>query len=400
MHIPRAMEAEIKKYIDRKEIIAVIGPRQSGKTTLINKILESREKVKKITLDDIEARNLFENNTDAFIELHVKGYKYLFIDEIQYSGKSGKILKYIYDTENIKIFISGSSAPEISIKSLKHLVGRVFIYELLPLSFQEFLEHKDKKLSALLTKGKTAGLEKQFNKLLDEFVTYGGYPEAVLASDEKEKQLILKNIYNTYFLREIREIFGVSEDYKIANLLKALSLQAGNIISYSELAETTGMKSYETKKFLNILEKTYIAKETLNFHTNKRQELKKSPKIYFHDTGLRNTAINNYSKERTDKGALLENFAFTELTKKGIDAKYWRTKTGAEADFVIEKNSAIIPIEIKAALSKPTIGKSLHSFIEKYKPEKAYIYSLNYTGKRKVQECTVYFKKIIEITNI
>lgn len=400
MYVNRKLEGEISKFLNRKEIIAVIGPRQAGKTTMINKLLDDLENVNKVSFDDIESLHLFENNIYAFIELNVKGFDYLFIDEIQYSMNSGKILKYIYDTQKIKIFISGSSASEISIKSLKYLVGRVFIYQLYPFSFEEFLTFKDEKIKNILLSGKSIGLERKINGLLNEFLTFGGYPEVVLADSIEEKILILKNIYNTYFLREIKEIFGISDDFRLTNLLKALSLQIGNIINYTELSSITNFSEYEVKKYLNILEKTYICFRSLNFHTNKRTELKKSPKIFFFDTGFRNIAINNFKADRIDMGSIRENFVANELVKNGIEFRYWRTTSKSEVDFVIENNNELIPIEVKSSLSKNTIGKALFSFIEKYKPKKVFILSLEFYGERMINKTKVKFLPIMSINSI
>lgn len=400
MYVQRTLEKELNKYIDRKEIIAVIGARQVGKTTLIKQILKKLENVNILSLDDIEVRNLFENDTKNFIELHVKPYDYLFIDEIQYSKDSGQRLKFIYDSTETKIFISGSSASEVSIQSLKYLVGRVFIYHLHTFSFEEYLEFKNKPILNILRKGRVASLQDQFDELLQEFTLYGGYPEVVLAKDNDEKVTILKNMYTTYFLKEVKEILNIADDYKLAKLMKALALQIGNIINYTELSSLTELSVYEVKKYLNILEKTFICKQIKNFHTNKRKELKKSPKIFFYDPGFRNVSIENFSKQRSDLGALHEQFIANELEKKDIKAKYWRTQSGAETDFIIEKEQRIIPLEIKTKISNTVLGKSLYSFIEMYKPEKAYVLSRNYSGKRIINNTTIEFFPLVCINNI
>lgn len=401
MYVERELEKELRKYLDRKEIIAVIGARQVGKTTLIKNILNKLKNVNIITLDDIEARQLFEEDTKNFIRLHVEPYDYLFIDEIQYSKNSGQRLKLIYDTTKTKILISGSSASEISIQSLKYLVGRVFIYHLHPFSFREYLKVKEKNLVPIYDKAEYGtNILERINKHLEEFIIYGGYPEVVLAKNDEEKEIVLKNIHTTYFLKEIKEILNLADDFKLAKLLKALALQIGNVIDYTELATLTELSAYEVKKYLNTLEKTFICKQIKNFHTNKRKELRKSPKIYFQDPGFRNIAIDNFSKQRTDTGALYEQFITNELEKKDIETKYWRTQSGAETDFIIEKQEKIIPIEVKTKINNTVIGKSLFSFIDHYKPEKAYVLSKNYTGKRTINKTKIEFLTIISVNNI
>ncbi len=400
-YLYRELEQTIIKYTNRREIIAIVGPRQCGKTTLISHIISKLENTHKITFDDIEMLEMFEHDLKTFIEIHIKPYRYVFIDEIQYSENSGKHLKFIFDTCKTKIFISGSSATDLSIKSLKFLVGRVFIFNLYPLSFSEYLRYKDPKF--FNTFNEMHFSEVVLNRLnisLKEYLMYGGYPEVVIAEKLEEKQEILKNIYNTYFLREIKQILNLTEDYKLSKLIKALSLQIGSTINYNELCSLTEFSYSDLKKYLNILEKTFICKEARNFHTNRRQELKKSPKIFFVDPGFRNISIRNFSHERSDLGSLHENFIFLELIKKDYEVKYWRTKAKAEVDFVIEKEGKIYPIEVKSIIIDLKIGKSFLSFVGAYRPEKGFILSLGKVGKRKVGKTEILFNPIISISNI
>ncbi len=369
MYIKRNLEEKIKKYIPKKEIIAIIGPRQSGKTTMLKHLLSSYSNVNIITLDDVTTLNLFQNEIDSFIELYVKGFDYVFIDEIQYAQNSGKQLKCIYDTSDVKIFISGSSASEISINSLKFLVGRIFIFELLPLSFGEFLSFKDPKLYSIYKK-KNFGEEitKKIQGYINEFLIYGGYPRVVISEDEEEKITVLKNIYSTLMLREIKDLFEIASEKSLIDLVKALSLQIGNLINYSELCDVSGLQLPKLKKYLNILELLYVSSRCTPFNINPRTEIVKNPKIYFIDLGLRNIIINNFSIERSDIGAMYENLIYSEFLKKEIKLNFWRTKSGAEVDFVYNNE----PIEIK---SVPKIGKSLQSFIKKFSPKNAYVIS-------------------------
>ena len=153
MYIERVLENKIKKYLKRKEIIAVIGARQCGKTTLMKHIFSSLKNSKFISFDDQKILQMFEQDIDFFIKSYVKGVDFLFIDEFQYSKEGGKKLKYIYDSHNTKIIISGSSAAELSIHSLKYLVGRIFIFTLFPLSFNEFLKYKNSRFRQKQSKG-------------------------------------------------------------------------------------------------------------------------------------------------------------------------------------------------------------------------------------------------------
>lgn len=399
MYVKRDIEDKIEKFLFEKEIIAVIGPRQCGKTTLIEQILSKQKgRINKISFDNQKIMSLFEEDPDSFIEKHVKGYDFVFIDEVQYSKKSGKILKYIYDSTKQKIIISGSSASELAISSLKYLVGRIIIFKLFPFSFKEYLRAKDEKLLKIYEKQEYGTeINNEINQHLDEFIRYGGYPRVVLTPETDKKKIILQNIFDTYLLREIKEILGLSSQKELITLLKTLSLQIGNLVVYDNLSATSGFNYENIKKYLNILEKTYICSFINSFHKNKNTELIKSTKVYFFDLGFRNIIIDNFSKERTDKGALYENFVFSELIKKELNPKFWRTKAKAEVDFVIEQENTATPLEIKTNINREEISRSFRSFIETYKPKKGYITSLNYESKTTINKTEIHFVPITKV---
>ncbi len=401
-HVKRDLEKEIRKYLDSKEILAIVGPRRSGKTTLVESILNSqKKKINKISFDNLKILKLFEEDIDAFIDEHVLGYDIVFIDEVQYSKDSGKKLKYIYDLHWTKIIISGSSAAELSIQSIKYLVGRIFTFNLYPFSFREYIRAKEKMLEKHLDSKKVSKvILERLNDHLEEYIIYGGYPRVVLSKSKEEKRKVLEGIFNTYLLKEIREILELSDDYKLINLMKALSLQIGNMINYNEISNTTGFSYNELKKYLNILEKTFILKKVRPYFTNKRTEIVKSPKIYFFDLGFRNIVIDNFQTERADKGSMYENFVFSELLYKEIETKYWNTKSNAEVDFITEKESDIIPIEAKSSLNKIKLTKSFSSFIEKYSPKKGFFLSKNLFGKIKKNETNIKFIPLALIENV
>ena len=400
MYITRDLEKIINQYIDIKEIIAIVGVRQCGKTTLMKKIAEdlksAGKKINFISFDDTSVKELFEEDISSFIKLHIKPFDCLFIDEIQYARDSGRKLKFIYDSSDIKIFISGSSAAEISIQSLKYLVGRIFTFVLYPFSFREFLRSKEENLIDIYNEGKYGSVMVQMlNDYLKEFMLFGGFPRVVTAEHVNEKKLILKNIYNTYILREIREIFQISSDYKLVKLMKALSLQIGNIINYQELNILTETNFPELKKYLNILQKSYIIQLVQPFFTNKRTELVKSPKVYFIDHGFRNICIDTFSGSLSQTGAMFEQFVLSEFIKSDMHIKFWRSKSGAEVDFVIEKEGPV-PIEIKVNLKSPKRSRSFHSFVEKYKPSTGYILSPGYEDKIQKENTTIHFYPIVK----
>ncbi len=395
VYYKRNLEGTIKAYLSINEIIAITGVRQCGKTTLMKKIasdIEPTKKVNFISFDDISILQLFEQDIDTFVEAHVKPYDYLFIDEIQYSLESGKKLKYIYDHFSIKLIISGSSAAEIAVQGIKYLVGRIFTFTLYPFSFREFIQIKDKNLLPVYDKGgyKLPTIKK-LNQYLHEFLLYGGFPRVLIASNTQEKTAILKNIYNTYLLREIRETFQVADNLKVVRLIKLLGLQIGNLVNLNELSNQSGIKMGELKNILNILESTFIIAKAHPYFTNKRKELVKSPKVYFIDPGFRNACLENFSETALSGGENMEQFIFSEFQKQDIALKYWRSKSQAEVDFIFEKEGNVFPIEIKTSLRGVKLSRSFQSFLGKYACQTGYVLSetfeegYHYKNKQSIQ---------------
>ncbi|MBU4030853.1 ATP-binding protein [Patescibacteria group bacterium] len=384
MYIKRNIEKKFKKYfLNAPEIIAVVGPRQSGKTTLVKHLLESRKKKVMLSFDNQEDRQMFENNPDDFAGVYIKKGSVLFIDEFHYAKNGGKILKYIYDAyDHPKIIISGSSGIDLTIKAVKYLVGRVFIINLYPFDFREFLRSKDVSILKLYDKYKKSfnfaegqdlsifGKEiyKKFLRYYEEYILFGGYPRVVLEKNKEVKKQILKDIYNTYFLREVKDILGLIDDYKLSNLIKALSLQVGNLIDYEELGQSSGFDFKTLKKYLNFLEKTYICRFMRPFFKNKRIEVVKNPKVYFIDMGMRNLIANDFRavNERTDGGALLENGLASQFIKQEIDVNFWRDKNKNEIDFVLSLgNGKLVALESKLNLKKLSM-KGIKTFQKLY----------------------------------
>jgi predicted AAA+ superfamily ATPase len=395
MYIQRTLEKTIKKYLKGLEYIALIGARQAGKTTLLRHIQEQVGGSVFLTFEDVELRTLFDNDVKFFIRLYVEPHRVVFIDEFQYARKGGQALKFIFDTvPGKKIIVSGSSALDLTVAAVNHLAGRIFSFTLHPLSFSEFLSFKDPALSQIHQETGGGRLERpmldKFRALLDEFIVFGGYPRAVTASDDDERKTVLKNIFDIYLMRDVRDILGLIDDYQLLNLTKALALQVGNVVSFHELSTLLQQKTPAVKKYLNLLEKTFVLRMVKPYFTNKRTELVKNPKAYFTDIGLRNSIIGDFRplRDRPDRGALIENHHFSEFLKADRDVKFWRTKSKAEVDFIVDGRD---PVEVKSAISRPVAGKSLRSYIEKYTPKNAYVFNADLSDTLTIGHTAVHF---------
>jgi len=239
----------------------------------------------------------------------------------------------------------------------------------------------------------------RINKYYNKYALYGGYPRVVLAKTDRERELVLKNIYNTYLLKEIRQILNYPSDTKLEKLIQALALQISSSCNYNELSDLTGLRHKDLIEALDILSYTFVIASCRPFYTNKRQELIKSPKFYFIDNGFRNMAIKNFTSlsTRNDTGAIHENFIADELLKKEIVLRYWRTKSKAEVDFIIESQGDRIPVEVKSTLKKPAITRSFRSFLKKYNPPRAFVASENLYANKIITDTPIHFRPLWRI---
>jgi len=406
---PRKLKERILRFLDRREIIGVRGARQTGKTTLLKMLYNDIEGSKIfINLDLPRYRRALEENPLDFVK-RFKGTEklFLFLDEVQRVENGGEILKIIYDEyPNVKIFISGSSSLELKTNILPFLVGRLFIFELYTFNFEEFLTARDKGLAKIFRDKKDSvkrflysgedveepSFSDEFLELWKEYVIFGGYPEVVKTTDIEEKSMILRSIFELYLEKDITSFFRITDYKKFEDLVRFLAFKISNMIAISSIASDLNISYKEVEKYLTILEHTYIIKLLRPFYRNLVTEIKKSPKIYFMDLGLRNTVINNFIPfdNRVDKGELSENYVFRELITDFNEWKihYWRTTGKAEVDFVLEREDEIIPLEVK--LGGNRLGKSFYSFIKAYKPDKGIIISLNKFQKKKLNNTRLF----------
>jgi len=404
-YFPRKIEKNLEPWLKRKEVIVIKGPRQTGKTTLL---LHLRERFSGIyvTLEDEEIKNALEKDPKVFVKKFGKK-KFLFIDEAQYLKNIGKILKLLFDlfSEKLKLVVSGSGSFDIKVEVSKYLVGRAVFFELFPLDFEEFLLWRKKDLYEIfldykknfldfILKGKKIKVEpvfkKEFQRAFQEYILYGGFPAIVKEKNEEIKKKLLKDLVRTYLERDVFFFLGVRHLEKFRNFLRYLAFNSGNILNVSSLASDLKMDFRTAEDYLNILEQTYIISQLPPFYKNLATELKKAKKVYLLDTGLRNTIMDNFLEleKRTDKGQILENYVFLELKKNFEKIKYWRTSGGAEIDFILEIEKEILPIEVK---SEGKITKGFLSFLKRYHPKRAVIFTQKDFSFRKINKTQIAF---------
>ena len=336
--IRRKIDTKIQEYLKLPEILAIVGPRQSGKTTYLEHLV-AEKKGKFISFEDVDTLNLFNNDIKKFIERYLLDTDLLCIDEFQYAKAGGKNLKYIFDTyKGKKIIISGSSAIDITIHALKYLVGRVIVVNFWPFDKEEI---------------KTVFPHFSEKELYNYYSMYGGYPRVAIASDDEERKVVLKNIYNTYFLREVKDILGLVDEYKIQKLLVYLAQSAGSNLSYSKLSNACDLNERDVRKYLEFMNKTFVVYLVTPFFTNRLKEIVKQPKTYFFDVGF----LNHILSYEVSPGKKLEQVAVMELIKSGFDIKYWKDKQNREMDFVVYRDNKVI-----GAIESKKRGRYTESF--------------------------------------
>ncbi len=404
--IKRQIFPDILKHLSAPEITLITGARQVGKTTLMNEakkfLDEQNKKTFYFNLDFEEDFFYFESQEKLIqkIELEVGDNKgFIFIDEIQRKENAGLFLKGLFDrSERYKFIVSGSGSVELKEKIHESLTGRKRIFELSTITFWEFINYKtgykyENKIASFFE------LEKErISLILNEYLTYGGYPRIVIEPLRKEKILIINEIFDSYLKKDIVYLLRVDRPDTFIKLIRLLAHYCGSIINYSKLAADVGISVPTLKKYLWFAENTFIIKTVHPFFKNKRKEITKSPTIYFNDLGLKIFALNQFGNEAAiiNSGYLFQNLIFNILNEilynRFYSIHFWRTSDQAEVDFVIDTGKQIIPFEIKfSKLTTDRVSRSYKNFINAYQPKKGYIVNLNYENEIQINNTTIKF---------
>jgi hypothetical protein len=363
----RYLNERINKRIDSGKAIVIIDPRQVGKTTLIESILEDRDYLL-LDGDDPKTRTLLTEPNTEQIRTILGKYKYIFIDEAQRIKGIGLTMKIITDRfKDVQLFTSGSSSFDLSNKINEPLTGRKWEYQLFPISWEEYENHH----------GFLHAEQNLENRLL-----YGFYPDVL--NNVGDEISILRNLANSYLYKDILSYADIRKPEVLDKLLQALALQVGSEVNYSELAQIVNVDKNTISKYIDILQKGYIVFKLSSFSRNVRNEIKTNKKIYFYDNGIRNMIIGNFNpiELRTDKGALWENFLISERVKQ-IEYKqslartyFWRTKQQQEVDFVEENGTNVFGFEFK--WNKKKNQKLPKTFTDTYNAESKIIDKENF----------------------
>jgi predicted AAA+ superfamily ATPase len=388
--IKREIMAEIRPWFKKEKILILNGSRQVGKTTILKEFKKELEKQ-----DDLRVVYLLADEIDnepilsslSSLELYLKQFYdfdkkqiYLMIDEFQVIKNAGLFLKNIFDKhkDKIQLIVSGSSSLEIN-KNSEFLTGRAIHFNIERINFKEYFDYVNKIKTERMSLKFFADLETFYNTFkiklntaLNEYLIFGAYPEIITTDSVDDKKVILKSIIKTYIDKDIINQLNVENVSGFNNLIKILSSQIGQMINSHEISNTIGLSANTLKKYLDILVGTYIYSLVTPFYKNIRSEISKMPKGYLLDLGIRNYLLRDFGFDNnTARGEVIENFVYLSLLSQFNKEylHYYRTISGSEIDFIIEKDDAkkiLCEVKYRSKVGDPLAFKN---FEKKYKGE-------------------------------
>ena len=297
--IQRIIQKSIQNDLFKGKAIVITGPRQVGKTTLLEALrTENNLDALWLNCDEPDIRLSLENVSSTQLKAMIGKHQLVFIDEAQRVKNIGLTLKLLVDQfKEVQIVATGSSALELANEINEPLTGRKREYHLYPFSTAEMI-------------GSCSELEEK--RLLEQRLIYGFYPDIV--NDSGNAQRSLMSLSNDYLYKDLLALESIRKPALLEKILLALAFQIGSEVSFSEIAQSVGADIKTVEHYVSLLEKCFIVFQVGSFSRNLRNEIKKGKKIYFHDNGIRNAIIKNFNtiQLRQDIGALWENFLMSE----------------------------------------------------------------------------------------
>ena len=412
-YIQRRLMTALKGHLDHPEITMLVGPRQSGKTTILKQLdAQLRAGGRNTLWLNLDVEDDFRHLASQGallqkIRLELGSGGVVFIDEIQRKENAGLFLKGLYDQGlPWKLVVSGSGSIELKEKISESLAGRKRLFELTTVSFGEFADFRTGYRYANRLREFFRAEPTQTEQLFREYLMYGGYPRVVLAETHQEKLATINEIFRSYLEKDIVYLLRVEKSDSFSNLVRVLASQTGKMVSYSELSATLGLSLPTVKTYLWYLEKTFIIRKVSPWFTNIRKEITKAPVYYFGDIGLRNFASGSFGViSDSEAGFVFQNAIHALLAERfplaDTTIHYWRTKDKAEVDFVIRRGAAVTPMEVKYRdLKKLETRRSYRGFLERYHPESGYIVNKSLSAEEMVGEtrvqCLPYWELMFE----
>lgn len=345
----RTLFFEIVPQLYHKNALVITGMRQVGKSTLMRQLFNKFEgKRLWFDLDNPLDQMVFENLDFNAVYRDLAGMSDLqeterllvCIDEIQNLPAVTKVIKYLIDHYGVKFIVTGSSNYYLRNLFPESLSGRKFLYVLPVLTYREFLHFKERlsekqlaqKLEeALLPKSKAIGL--QTGDLYDEYLEFGGFPEVVLTPDRETKRQILKNIFASFFEKDVKVFAELREVRELRDLILLLATRNGNMIDVTRLASELSVNRVKIYNYLEFLEGIFFLKMVPKYSQSIDRSVAGGKKVYFSDTGILNLVA------KVTEGQLLETAVANQLANWG-ELSFYNKRNKAEIDFILNKEIA------------------------------------------------------------
>ncbi len=332
--VSRLLASQIEEAAQKMPVVAVTGPRQSGKSTLIQQLFPAYQY---INLEDLEQRTFARTDPKGFL---LNAGSRAILDEVQYAPDLLSYIQVITDREKIpgQFVISGSQNLLLMESIAQSLAGRVAIFNLLPFSLEEI-------------RGTSFA-----QATYEDYLFRGFYPR-IYDLDLNPTAWLLDYI-RTYLERDLRQIVNVSDLGTFRQLLEICAGRIGQLVNFSEIGSLIGVSYQTVNKWLSVLETSFIAYTLRPYHQNFNKRIVKTPKLYFYDTGLACALLNLRNVDDLNrhfaKGALFENFVINEILKNQLNRNlnpknyFWNAAGAHEIDLLLDQGGRLIPIEIKS----------------------------------------------------
>lgn len=385
-YVTREREREISSVLNTDEVIVIYGARQVGKSSLVlnlaKQLISKGSSVHYFTLDEIE--NADFQSPERLIsllqpDLDSGSRVYLIIDEAQRLENIGLFVKTIYDRKlPLKIILTGSASFSIKSKIQEPLTGRKFEFHLGPFSITEILDYEG------INPASISSTNSKLEAILKHFLVFGGYPKVFFSDSTELKTRRLVEIADTYITKDLVELFQITDTVAVRKVTAYIAENIGNLLSIDKITSLGGLKRDLVEKIIHALENIFVSYSLSPLSSDKFKEVAKRPKIYFHDTGLRNAFLRRLDENLliNDLGSLFENTIGNQLVSRyGAEkVNYWRTINQTEVDFVVNREPRLLAIETKYSWDNNSKPRSLLSLESEYSAEGLVLTKDNYWG--------------------